>query len=210
MLPMAARLRSALCAPLAILLLLASLLSLWPPSVPSASAASAAKIRLLELTDAGTSDLKPLLGSADYEITTMKMKTFVASRVDIDGLYDAVYIGKGKYNPESMSYLSTSDARNAAHDTSKKLNDITNLKAQELIDGYVNRGLLVLLYSDKATSDGLLYQPALPNGESGVLKKIFHLPGERQAAGKRAVPRQAGAERDRLHLEAEQVRAPAR
>lgn len=175
MLPMAARLRSALCAPLAILLLLASLLSLWPPSVPSASAASAAKIRLLELTDAGTSDLKPLLGSADYEITTMKMKTFVASRVDIDGLYDAVYIGKGKYNPESMSYLSTSDARNAAHDTSKKLNDITNLKAQELIDGYVNRGLLVLLYSDKATSDGLLYQPALPNGESGVLKKRFSI-----------------------------------
>ncbi|QJC50209.1 DUF5057 domain-containing protein [Paenibacillus albicereus] len=170
---MAARLRSALCAPMAILLLLASLLSLWPPAVPSAAAASAAKIRVLEITDNGTSDLKALLGTTSYDITTMKMKTFVASRTDIDGLYDAVYIGKGKYNPESMTLLATPEARNAAHDTSKKLNDITNLKAQELIDGYVNRGLLVMLYSDRATADGLLYQPATPDGKSGILKSKF-------------------------------------
>jgi|GEM_PF-3154350 len=155
-----------------ILLLLIQCLPLPPGQAPStASAASAADPwRILEITDSGTTDLS--LGSS-YKVDTFSMKKFVAMRTDIDGLYDAVYIGKGLYNPESLGLLTSNDDRDKAHKTKDILNDITRLKAQALIDGYVNKGLLVLLYSDSATKNGLLYQGKAGAPNPGVLYEKF-------------------------------------
>ena len=86
------------------------------------------------------------------------MKKFVSQRTELDGRYNAVYIGKGRYNPESLGLLNDNTARDNAHNSKPILNDITNLKARELINSYVNKGLLVLLYNDDSTKDGLRYQ----------------------------------------------------
>ena len=88
----------------------------------------------------------------------MSMKKFVSQRTELDGRYNAVYIGKGRYNPESLGLLNDNTARDNAHNSKPILNDITNLKARELINSYVNKGLLVLLYNDDPTKDGLRYQ----------------------------------------------------
>ena len=86
------------------------------------------------------------------------MKKFVSQRTELDGRYNAVYIGKGRYNPESLGLLNDNTARDNAHNSKAILNDITQLKARELINSYVNKGLLVLLYNDDSAKDGLRYQ----------------------------------------------------
>ncbi|MCM3750064.1 DUF5057 domain-containing protein [Paenibacillus pasadenensis] len=176
---MAVRSRSVLSVVMAFMLLFISLLLPWPHQ--GNAAAASPSIRILEITDSGVSDLSPLLSQSGYAVETMSMKRFVASRTELDGLYDAVYIGKGKYNPETLPLLDDSNRENSQN-TKTKLNDITRLKAQELIDGYVNKGLLVILYSDSTAADGLLYQPAAAGGKSGVLKARFGVYNE---SGKR-------------------------
>ncbi len=153
-----------------ILLLLIQVLPLGHASSPASAASAADPWRILEITDSGTTDLS--LGSS-YKVDTFSMKKFVAMRTDIDGLYDAVYIGKGLYNPESLGLLTSNVDRDNAHKTKNILNDITRLKAQALIDGYVNKGLLVLLYSDSATKNGLLYQGKAGAPNPGVLYEKF-------------------------------------
>ncbi|SDS78579.1 Ig-like domain (group 2) [Paenibacillaceae bacterium GAS479] len=180
---MAALSRFIVSATLALALFLTSLLLPWPHTLRLAEAAGVSdSIKILEITDSGTSDLSSLLREPDYSISSMSMKKFVATRTELEGMYDAVYIGKGKYSPETLPLLDTPKERNENHNTKEKLNDITRLKAQELIDGYVNRGLLVLLYSDNASASGLLHQPAAPGGKPGILKEKFGVYNE---AGKR-------------------------
>lgn len=104
------------------------------------------KISLLEITDSGTSDFsaedKGKLGS----LTTMSMKQFVALRQELEGLYDAVYIGKGTYNSQELGAGSGYDV--PRHATKDKMNDITNLKANEIKTNFIEKGYLVILHDD--------------------------------------------------------------
>ncbi|GGD47975.1 DUF5057 domain-containing protein [Paenibacillus nasutitermitis] len=115
--------------------------------------------RILEITDTGASDLQGVLGPQGHmSIESISMKRFVALRGELDGRYDAIYIGKGQYNPQALGELTTDSARNSAHDTKSIMNDITTLKANEIIDSYINKGQLVIIYSDASSKSGLLYQ----------------------------------------------------
>ncbi|WP_181438850.1 DUF5057 domain-containing protein [Paenibacillus sambharensis] len=115
-------------------------------------------VKILEITDTGSSDIQSSLSPIPYiEVETMSMKRFVALRGDLDGKYDAIYIGKGSYNPETVP-VTTSSNRESWHDTKHVMNDITMLKANEIIQHYINKGLLVMLYSDAALRSGVLHQ----------------------------------------------------
>ncbi|WP_143111733.1 DUF5057 domain-containing protein [Paenibacillus sp. BC26] len=113
--------------------------------------------KLLEITDGGgTSDLQPKLGSLpNISIDTISMKRFVALRGDLDGKYDGIYIGKGYFNPTKVIKTSSSN-RAAAHETVSLENDITLLKAGEIVDDFITKGQPVFIYSD--TTTGLLNQ----------------------------------------------------
>ncbi|SFA94663.1 Ig-like domain (group 2) [Cohnella sp. OV330] len=120
-------------------------------------ASSKQEIRVLEITDDGTSDLLPILGGYNnpvIKIDSIRMKQFVAQRDELDGRYDAIYIGKGAYN---ATLVSTSGQN---HDTKSIMNDITNLKMGEIQKYYIDRGLPVIVYSQKtsSSSSGALYQ----------------------------------------------------
>ncbi|MFC3801959.1 DUF5057 domain-containing protein [Cohnella sp. GCM10012308] len=123
------------------------------------------EIRVLEITDDGTSDLLPILSTYNdpvIKIDSIRMKQFVAQRDELDGRYDAIYIGKGAYN---ATLVSTSGQN---HDTKSIMNDITNLKFKELKDYYIDRGLPVIVYSQQTSStssSGALYQ-----NTAGILK----------------------------------------
>lgn len=126
------------------------------------------QIRMLEVTENGVSELASLKsGISDLTIDTMSMKRFVALRDDLDGRYDAVYIGRGTYNPAQVSdQRSTSEENRArALDTRNMKNDITRLKADQITEEFINKGLYVFFHSqpfiDKAikpqTEQGILY-----------------------------------------------------
>ncbi|CAI6040925.1 DUF5057 domain-containing protein [Cohnella sp. JJ-181] len=123
------------------------------------------EIRVLEITDDGTSELLPLLGANAnpiVKIDSVRMKQFVAQRDELDGRYDAIYIGKGAYN---ATLVSTSGQN---HDTKSIMNDITNLKMNEIKDYYIDRGLPVVVYSQATGANagiGALYQ-----NKAGILK----------------------------------------
>lgn len=98
------------------------------------------KIRLLEITDTGTTDLSSLKKEqTGITVETMSMKKFVALRTDLDGLYDAIYIGSGSY--------STKPVQGKDHNTKSVMNDITILKATDIIDNYINKGLYVFIHT---------------------------------------------------------------
>ncbi|MFE8703432.1 DUF5057 domain-containing protein [Cytobacillus sp. FJAT-54145] len=115
------------------------------------------KFHVLEIVDNGGSKLVNVLDKNFYEITTVRMKEFVAERKDIDGLYDAIYIGEGNYNPglpvldpnpySSNSNLLVNTNRGASHNTTNVMNDITKLKADEIMRYYVNKGLPLILHN---------------------------------------------------------------
>lgn len=113
------------------------------------------QIRMLEVTENGTSELASLTsGLSNFTIDTMSMKRFVALRDDLDGRYDAVYIGKGTYSTNGVS--------GKDHNTKAVMNDITALKAKEITDYFINKGLYVLINKepfDKQTTNqrGILY-----------------------------------------------------
>lgn len=136
-------------------------------------------IRILEITDPTStaslaldandkypkSELDGLQGLANVKIDTMTMKRFVSLRDNWDGKYDAVYIGKGAFSKTLINSTgSTSEAdRKIAHNTTAVENDITLLKAKEITDYYISKGLNVFLreetFSQQTTSStqGVLY-----------------------------------------------------
>ncbi|WP_308637910.1 DUF5057 domain-containing protein [Paenibacillus silvisoli] len=114
--------------------------------------------KLLEITESGSSDLQSVIGTKpNVSIDTISMKRFVALRGELDGKYDAIYIGKGNYNPSKVA-LTTSSNREASHDTKDLENDITMLKANEIVNNFITKGQLVFIYSDSNSKSGLLYQ----------------------------------------------------
>ncbi|MDG0814606.1 DUF5057 domain-containing protein [Cohnella rhizosphaerae] len=129
------------------------------------------EIRVLEITDDGTSELLPLLGTYNdpvIKIESIRMKQFVAQRDELDGRYDAIYIGKGAYNSTMVWTEADGPGYYQNHNTKSIMNDITNLKMKEIKDFYIDRGLPVIVYSQKTSStssSGALYQ-----NTAGILK----------------------------------------
>ncbi|GLX69295.1 DUF5057 domain-containing protein [Paenibacillus glycanilyticus] len=144
-------------------------------------------IRILEVTESGTSDLYSILGTntpIPFTIDTYSMKEFVASRDDLDGKYDVVYIGKGTLvdkdnkakTPYSMTLLGTQTqgtTQSNNHNTSSIQNDITQLKANEITNDFITKGLPVIFYNDSGTSNGVEYQADLSSTNKALLKKNF-------------------------------------
>lgn len=140
-------------------------------------------IRILEITDPTStasleldandkyplSELDSLQGVESIEIDTMTMKRFVSLRDNWDGKYDAIYIGKGAFskNLVNSNSNSTQDERKSAHKTINVENDITRLKAQEITDYYINKGLNVILREET-----FIEQKA--KGTEGVLYETFN------------------------------------
>lgn len=134
-------------------------------------APSSQQINILEITDSGQSDLLPILSTyvagngTTIHIDSVRMKQFVALRDELDGRYDAIYIGQGSYN-------STMVGTDQNHNTTSIMNDITNLKMNEIKNDYIDRGLPVIVYSQRgswgSSGSGALYQ-----NTAGILKAGF-------------------------------------
>jgi uncharacterized protein YjdB len=160
---------------LILIALIGSLLISTGLTPPKATASGVnGPIHILEIVEAnGTdsqplSELKPLLGTKvnpNYIIDTVRMKTFVALRDELDGKYDAIYIGKGSY--------SSTRATNNVHNTTAIQNDITLLKMNEISKYYIERGLPVIVYSQRnntgSSGNGALYQSVTGNLKAAFL-----------------------------------------
>lgn len=115
----------------------------------SASAAAAKPLKILQLTNESK---ETITSTSSYEVTTMEMKNFVAQRKDLDGLFDVIYIADGDYSPILPNrmdiYLDKigESYSNGINDTTNRMNDITELKANDIINYYVKKGLPVLLH----------------------------------------------------------------
>ncbi|MNO36983.1 Bacterial Ig-like domain (group 2) [compost metagenome] len=130
------------------------------------------QIRMLEVTESGISELASLTsGLANFTIDTMSMKRFVALRDDLDGRYDAVYIGKGTYNPTQVSNQKTASEENRAKslDTKSMKNDITKLRADQITKEFINKGLYVFFHSQPFKD-----KDKQPQGERGILYSSFN------------------------------------
>ncbi|ANF95737.1 DUF5057 domain-containing protein [Paenibacillus bovis] len=122
-----------------LVLLLIGLLSI-PLIHMMAGASTPYQIRILEINDNGDFALSTQLqGTSNVTVTTMRMKQFVALREDLDGKYDAIYIGKGTY--------STAGVSGQDHNTAAVMNDITHLKADTIVNSYIAKGLPVILHT---------------------------------------------------------------
>ncbi|WP_409301975.1 DUF5057 domain-containing protein [Peribacillus sp. SCS-155] len=138
------------------------------------------KYKILEIIDVGNvSKLRGILDRDDsYEITTMTMKKFVAMREELDGQYDLIAIMEGNYNPEKLNTKDkTLSERSTAHNTTGKMNDITVLKANEIIDQFINKDQPVIL--DRATFETgtILYnkfRPFLNDPRTNIIEYNSH------------------------------------
>lgn len=130
-------------------------------------------LSILEITENGQSDLAKLKdnnGILASKVRTMSMKSFVADRSALDGVYDVIYIGKGNYSPQlPVDYyndLQNGVIRNINPypelNTASLQNDITQLKANELVEQFVEKGQLVVLH-----------RQILNQNSSGKLKSTF-------------------------------------
>ncbi len=111
---------------------------------------NAFKYEILEIIANGDSQIKNDLDNSKYNVTTIRMKKFVALREEMVGKYDLILIASGDYNPAPInsSPSHTLQQRTNAHNTTNFLNDITNLKAKEIINGFINKGQPVIFHSD--------------------------------------------------------------
>ncbi|WP_310830478.1 DUF5057 domain-containing protein [Paenibacillus pedocola] len=124
-------------------------------------------IRILEITDPNSASLKlsdsdpfpfseldDLQNVSNVKIDTITMKRFVSLRENWDGKYDAIYIGKGDYSTTLINSNgnSSTTVRQEAHKTLSIENDITLLKAKEITDYYINKGLYVFLREETFTA----------------------------------------------------------
>lgn len=127
-----------------IFLSLLLIFSIFTPMSNNAEAAiqSGSKLRVLEIVDSGSSQIDNYLGKGNYQYTktTMTMKKFVAMREELDGKYDVIAIMDGTYTSSGVS------GKN--HNTTSVMNDITNLKANEIIQDFINKGQPVIFYKD--------------------------------------------------------------
>lgn len=134
---------------------------LFPPqSLEAAVQTNGPKLRVLEIVakTGDSSQLKGMFGQTSYDYTVMPMKKFVAQREELDGLYDVIAIMDGDYNSLPVS------GKN--HDTKLVMNDITDLKAKEIITDFINKGQPVIL-----SSKGIIKATKLKKNFNSYLSK---------------------------------------
>lgn len=139
------------------------------------------QIRMLEITENGSSELATLKqGISNFTVDTMSMKRFVALRDELDGKYDALYIGKGIYSPlfPGNQVSQTADQRSKAMITNSMNNDITKLKADQITAEFINKGLYVIFNEDAFKKNEALSD----SNQQSRLYKTFK--AERQAKTK--------------------------
>lgn len=114
------------------------------------------KLTVLEIIDVGDSRIGDVLeDTGSFLVETITMKQFVASREELDGKYDFIAISKGEYSTQTVGVTNSSN-RNKAHETTNIQNDITDLKATEIISQFIEKGQLVILEKDSIRNGGKL------------------------------------------------------
>ncbi|OOE05663.1 hypothetical protein BO219_01585 [Anoxybacillus kestanbolensis] len=136
-------------------------LSLWVPVFNSNAASNkqtGEKYEILEIVSHASSG-SPLANeyltknTKDLNITTMTMKRFVALRDELDGKYDAIVISQGDYN---LAKIGKSSGNAQAHNTTNIMNDITDLKAEEIKEFYIEKGLPIFIYRKSGSDQDVL------------------------------------------------------
>ncbi len=121
----------------------------------------------LEITADGSSDFPSDIRSlSNVKVTTMSMKKFVAMRSELDGVYDAIVIGEGPYNE--------GEVRNQNHDTKNIKNDITHLKAKEIISDFIEKGQPVFIDRNSFKNNGVLQQYFAQYEYRGLRNVMFY------------------------------------
>ncbi|MFD2369058.1 DUF5057 domain-containing protein [Brevibacillus sp. GCM10020057] len=166
-------------------------LGTWgPQSISHAADMPSPKKKILEITDSGISELSTqMLPSTEYAITTMSMKRFVAIREELDGRYDAIYIGSGKYSTAQVSYpnmtnQNSQSERANAHNTKDIMNDITNLKAEAIKKEFISKGQLVVLHTDTVTKNTGKLKSQFIGYKSNPVKNVIFVSSAAEAASK--------------------------
>ncbi|WP_026832409.1 DUF5057 domain-containing protein [Exiguobacterium undae] len=128
---------------------------------PHTKAATGEKFKILEVRDAwsttnridpGTTVTSMLTGldTSRYEIKMMTVKELNASRFLLDGAFDAIVFDPSAFSGTDRYSMTVSDTKKN-HNTNKIENDITKLKANEIQNAYVKKGLPVFLHQDVLT-----------------------------------------------------------
>jgi hypothetical protein len=110
--------------------------------------------------------IKDTLGTnAQYEVTSITMNKFISLKEDINGKYDVVYFGKGRYFQNGV-------------DDNKYGNDITNIAAQKVLE-YINSNQLCI-FNESAFKgdavDGTNITGAIPT--TIMYKKLYSSTGK--------------------------------
>ncbi|WP_245339296.1 DUF5057 domain-containing protein [Paenibacillus shirakamiensis] len=90
-----------------------------------------------------TTDLTTLMSNltgVTVTVEKVRMKHFVAMRDELDGKYDAIFVDTGLY--------SIAGVQGSSHETTDVMNDITKLKASQIVSSYINKGMLVMVHND--------------------------------------------------------------
>ncbi|MER2124114.1 MAG: DUF5057 domain-containing protein [Exiguobacterium indicum] len=145
---------------LAILLIFSSFTYIHEPHL---KAATGEKFKILEIRDdwsttnridPGTTitslSLLKDLDTSQYDIKMMTVKELNASRFPLDGAFDAIVFDPSVFTGIDRYAVKISDT-SKLHNTSKIENDITQLKANEILTNYIQKGLPVFLHSDVLT-----------------------------------------------------------
>ena len=128
---------------------------------PHTKAANGEKFKILEIRDdwSTTNRIDPNtvissmlteLKPDQYDIKMMTVKELNASRFPLDGAFDAIVFDPSVFSGTDRYSVTISDAKKN-HNTSKIENDITKLKANEINNAYIKKGLPVFLHQDVLT-----------------------------------------------------------
>ncbi|MDW2884073.1 DUF5057 domain-containing protein [Exiguobacterium artemiae] len=137
------------------LLIFTSITYIQPPHT---KAAAGEKFKILEVRDAwsATNRIDPKtvitsmltgLDATKYEIKMMTVKELNASRFPLDGAFDAIVFDSSAFSNADRYSMTVSDTKKN-HNTNKIENDITKLKANEIKNAYIKKGLPVFLHQD--------------------------------------------------------------
>ncbi|ERJ13811.1 Ig-like domain-containing protein [Haloplasma contractile] len=96
----------------------------------------------------------------NFNLEVMTIKQFVANRQDIEGKYDAIIFTTGDYTPKNVEECPKWESYCDPYlDTTDNLNDLTVLKANQLIEQYMNKGVPVFIHSNAFNyPDSILYE----------------------------------------------------
>lgn len=145
---------------LAILLIFSSFTYIHEPHL---KAATGEKFKILEIRDdwSATNRIDPNtvltslsmlkeLDTSQYDVKMMTVKELNASRFPLDGAFDAIVFDSSVFTGLDRYSVKVSDT-SKQHNTSRIENDITKLKANEINNAYIKKGLPVFLHDDVFT-----------------------------------------------------------